>query len=409
MNKRQKKQLNKINIDLSKTKFNTLEMILIFIMALVFGILIGEMVYGGNKSPVSLKTSTSTEMAEIKSVYNTILSEYINSVDKEELKEAAINGMMASLNDKHSMYFDEEQTEEFKEELNGYFTGLGVSVYKEGNNPVTIYEVLKNSPAEKYKLQKGDQFIKINGKDVKKATTEDISNIIRGKESVFNIVIKRKEEEKEIRVLTGKVDLESVSSKVIEKSNKKIGYVEISIFANNTDEQLKETLKKLEEENIDNLIIDLRYNPGGELETVINIASEFIDNKKPIIQIKTKSNTDIKYSKGNNNKKYNIAVLINDSSASGSEALAAALNEQCNAKLIGTTTYGKGTVQKTKQLPNGTIIKYTTETWSTSKGKSIEKVGIKPTIEQKQSKKYYETLKDQDDAQLQKALEELLK
>lgn len=399
----------KIDLYLSKTKFNTLEMILIFIMALVFGVLIGEAIFKESKSPVSLTTTSSPEMKEINSVYNTILSEYINEVDKEKLKEAAINGMMDSLGDKHSMYFDKKETESFEDELNGYFTGLGVSVYKEKNDPVTIYDVLKSSPAEKAGLQKGDQFIKINGEDVSKETTEQISKRIKGKEAVFNLIIKRKNENKAIRVTTGRVNLESVTSKVITKDNKKIGYIYIAIFAGNTSEQLKQHLKTMQEKNISDLIIDLRYNPGGELESVINVASEFLEKKIPVIQIKTKNKIDTKYSKGNNNPKYNIVVLINNSSASGSEAFSAALNEQLNAPLIGTKTYGKGTVQQTKQLDDGTIIKYTVQTWNTSKGKSIEKIGVKPTIEIKQNEKYYETLKDKDDVQLQKAIETVLK
>ena len=375
-------------------------------MALVFGVLIGEVIFSSNKQPVTLIKSSSSELYEIQDVYNTILSEYIDSVDKEKLKEAAINGMMSSLKDKHSMYFDINASEQFQDELNGYFIGLGIAVSKEKEELVTIREVYKNSPAEKAGLKVKDQFIKINGEDVTKATTENISNKIRGKEGeTFNLTIKRGEEEKEIKITTGKVEIPSVSSKVLDTNNKKIGYIALSIFATNTDEQIKEELKKLEKENLEDLIIDLRYNQGGELGTVINIASDFLDKKVPVIQIKTKKDTDIKYSKGNNNKKYNIAVLINKSSASGAEVLAAALNEQLNAPLIGQTTYGKGTVQKTKQLSNGTIIKYTIETWQTSKGKSIDGKGVKPTIELEQSDEYYKTLKDENDAQLQKAIE----
>lgn len=398
------------NINLNKIKYNTVEMILVFIMALVFGVLIGETIFNSNKEPITLTTSSSSELYEIKDVYNTILSEYIDSIDKEKLKEAAINGMMSSLKDKHSMYFNLTESEQFQDELNGYFVGLGVAVSKEDENLVTIREVYKNSPADKAGLKVKDQFLKINGEDATKSSTDDISKKIKGKEGEsFVLIVKRGEEQKEIKVTTGRVEIPSITSKVIDKNNKKIGYLSISIFATNTDEQLKDEFKKLEKENIEDLVIDLRYNQGGELDAVINAASQFLDKRTPIIQIKTKEKTEIKYSKGNSNKKYNIAVLINRSSASGAEVLAAALNEQLNAPLIGTVTYGKGTVQKTKQLSNGTIIKYTIETWKTSKGKSIDGKGVKPTIELKQSEKYYETLKEDDDAQLQKAIEILSK
>ena len=402
-----KKKIKSIKLD--KLKFNTIEVILVFIMALVFGVLIGEMVFSGGRSTSSITTSTSSELYEIKDVYNMILSEYIDEVDKDKLKEAAINGMMSSLKDKHSVYFNEFEAEQFQDELNGYFIGLGVGVYKEKEELVTVREVYKNSPADKAGLQKKDQFLKINGEDVTKDTTEELAKKIKGKEGEeYTFLIKRGEETIEIKATTGKVDIPSVTYKTIEQGDKKIGYINLSIFANNTDEQLQETLKEIEQAGIKDLIIDLRYNQGGELETVLNVASEFLDKDTPIIRIKTKDKIDIRYSTGNKNSKYNITVLINRGSASASEVLAAALNEQLNAPLIGITTYGKGTVQKTKQLSNGTIIKYTIETWQTSKGKSIDGVGVKPTIELKQSSNYYDTLKEEDDVQLQKAIETIL-
>lgn len=407
---RKKENNKKFNINLNRIKFNTIEMILVFIMALVFGVLIGEALFSSNEKIISLTSSTSPELYEIRDVYNTILSEYINEVDKEKLKEAAISGMMSSLKDKHSMYFNEFESEQFQDELNGYFIGLGVAVAKQNDNLVTVREVYKNSPADKVGIKVKDQFLKINSEDVTKASTTEISKKIKGKEGeTFTILMQRGEEEKEFKVATGKVDIPSVSSKIIEKQNKKIGYIAISIFASNTDEQLSEELKELEKKQIKDLIIDLRYNQGGELDTVINIASQFLDKKKPVIQIKTKEKTEIKYSNGSRNQKYNITVLINHSSASGSEVLAAALNEQLESPLVGTTTYGKGTVQKTKQLSNGTIIKYTIETWQTSKGKNIDQKGVKPTIEVKQSEEYYKTMKYENDTQLQKAIELLLK
>lgn len=402
-----KKLTNKMpRINLNKNKFNTIEMLLIFIMALVFGILIGEMFFSSNKSTISFTGNNSNEINEIKNVYNTIVSEYINEVDKEKLKEAAINGMMSSLGDKHTSYFDEEESETFQDELNGYFVGIGVGVYKKENKPVTISEIYKNSPANKSGLKKGDQLLKINGEDVTKFSTGQISEMIKGKEGkTFIILIKRGKEEKEIKLTTGKVEISSVTTEIIEKENKKIAYIQLSIFASNTDEQLKEELQKIDNQNIKDLIIDLRYNQGGELETAINVASNFLDKKTPIIQISKKKNTEIYYSEGNNNKKHNIVVLINKGSASAAEVVSAALNEQLNVPLVGENTYGKGTVQKTKQLADGTIIKYTIETWKTSKGKSIDGKGVKPTIEIKQNEEYYKTLNKEDDTQLKKAIE----
>ena len=419
-NKKQKK-LNKIKlfksikktiskIDLSKNKYNTIELILIFIMALVFGLLLGEIIFSNGKSTKSLIEKTNTNISEIKNVYDTLLEEYIDKVSEENLKEAAINGMMSLLEDQYSVYYNNEESEDFKNELNGYFYGMGAEVYQEQGGLVTIGEIYKDSPAEKAGLKKGDQYLKINGEDVTKLTTYEISKKIKGKEGKeIKLIVKRSNQEVEVNVTTAKVEIPSVYKEIITKENQKIGYLSVSIFASNTDEQFEENLKELEKENIDKLIIDLRYNQGGQLETVINIASQFLNKKDPILKIVTKTKTETKYSVKNGNKNYKIVVLINEGSASGSEVLAATLNEQLGAELIGTTTYGKGTVQKTKNLPSGGVIKYTIETWKTSKGKDIDKKGIKPTIEIKQTENYYKTYKTEDDKQLQKAIEVILK
>ena len=400
-------------IDLSKKKFNTLELILIFIMALVFGVLTGEMIFRGStdeKTSVSITSNNAVQINEIKNVYNTILNEYINSIDKEMLKDAAINGMFTVLGDKHSIYFNEKESESFQDQLNGYFYGMGTSVYQKKGDLVTINEVYKNSPASKAGLKKGDKYLKINGKDVRKFSSEEISEEIKGTNGQeFTLTLQRENKEINVKVTTGKVAIPSVNTKIITKNNKKIGYIEISIFASNTDEQLKEALAKMKKNNIKDLILDLRYNQGGQLDTAINITSEFLNKGTPIIQISNKKETNIKYSHGNNNPKYNIVILINEISASASEVFAAALNEQLGAPLIGEKTYGKGTVQKTKQLSDGSLIKYTIETWKTSKGNNIDKIGIKPTIRVEQSKNYTRTGKDKDDNQLKKAIETISK
>lgn len=401
--KKIKEYTSKIN--LKKHKFNTIELILVFIMALIFGILIGEMVFSKGASSLSLKT-TNKGMSEIENVYNTLSEEYINQVNEDKLKDAAIEGMFSLLGDKHSVYYNEQESEDLKDELNGYFYGMGAGVYQEKGKLVTVSQIYKNSPAEKAGLKKGDQYLKINGEDVTKISAEEISKKIKGKEGkTFVLTIKRNNKEKEIKIKTGKVEIPSVTKEIITEKNQKIGYVALSVFASNTDEQFEKELKELEKQNINKLIIDLRYNQGGHLDTVVNIASQFLDKKNPIIQIVKKDKTEIKYPKEKNNKKYKIVVLVNEGSASASEVLAASLNEQLGSQLVGTTTYGKGTVQKTKTLPSGGVIKYTIETWKTSKGKDIDGKGINPTIEVKQSDKYYKTNDKKDDTQYQKALE----
>lgn len=395
--------------ELEKNKFNTLELILIFIMALVFGILIGEMVFSNGSSSTSLTRKNNSNIEEITNVYNTLIEEYINEVNEEDLKEAAIEGMLNLLGDNYSLYYDETESEEFKEELTGTFYGIGAEVYQEEGGLITVYNVFENSPAAKAGLKKGDEYLKINGEDVTNKTSSDVADMIKGKNGeTITLTIRRGDEEKELKVTTAKVEIPSVSSEIINQNNTKIGYMAISVFAKNTDEQFSKHLETIEKEGINKLIIDLRSNNGGELETVINIASNFLNKDDVVVQTVLKNKTEKRYSTKNNTNKYDIVVLINGQSASGAEVLASALNENCNAELVGTTTYGKGTVQRTKTLSSGDMIKYTVETWKTSQGKEIEGVGIKPTIEVELSETYYKTLDKKDDNQLQTAIETIL-
>ena len=379
-------------------------------MALLFGLVLGEMIFSGGTSSNSITKQHRQGVEEIENVYNTILEEYIGKVSESELKEAAIDGMMDLLGDKYSLYYNEEETEELKQELQGYFYGMGTEIYQEEGKLITVNKVFENSPAEKAGLKKGDKYLKINGTDVTKKNLEEVSEMIKGQgNKTFNITIKRNEKEITTKVTTGKVEIPTVESEIITQDNQKIGYLSISLFANNTDEQFEKHLTKLDNEKINKLIIDVRDNVGGELDTVVNIVSNFLSKNDVIIQTTSQNKTKKIYATKNNEKKYEVVVLINGGSASGSEVLAAALNENYNSELIGTTTYGKGTVQKTKTLTSGTMIKYTIETWKTGKGKEIDGKGIAPTIKIKLDEKYYETHEKKDDNQLQKAIEILIK
>ena len=403
-----KEQIKKLKLE--KNKFNALELILIFIMALLFGIVLGELIFsGGNVTSNTMTKTHNANVEEIEKVYNTILEEYNNEVDEAVLKEAAIKGMIKELDDNYSIYYDEESSEVLKEELTGEFYGMGAEIYKDENGSIKINKIFQGSPAEKAGLKKEDEYFKINGEDITKKTTSEIANLIKGKDKkTFTLTVKRNGKEITTKVTTAKVEIPTVESEVIEKDNQKIGYVKITLFASNTDEQFEKHLAKLDKQGITKLIIDVRDNVGGELETVVNIASSFLNKDDVIIQRVSKTKTTKMYSTKNNEKKYDVVILMNKGSASGSEVLAATLNENYNADLIGTTTFGKGTVQKTQTLSSGSIIKYTIETWKTGKGKAIDGKGVKPTIEVKQNEKYYKTYDKKDDAQYQKAIKVIL-
>lgn len=405
MKKNSGKIKNKLNdmvsgLKLTKKKFNSVELFLVVIMALILGVLTGELIFDG-------KSTSSNELMEVESTYKRLLSDYYGEIDSKKLSDAAISGMMSAVDDKYSAYFNEEESEEFNTELNGSFIGLGATIGLNKENQPIIVQVIENTPAQKANLKVNDRIISIDNKNVEKVSISEISRMIKGNtpKNVSMVVEREKEGRVTIKFTTGKVDIPSVTSEIVTKGTKKIGYIYISIFALNTDEQFKSHLEKLEKQNIDSLIIDLRDNTGGHLETVQNIASQFLNKKQVVCQIKDKTTTKKLYSSGENkNRKYNIVVLTNSISASGSEVLAAALQEQYNAVIVGTKTYGKGTVQKMFTLSTGSSIKYTAEEWLTSNGKSINNKGITPNVVEELNEKYFTTYDKKDDNQYQKAL-----
>lgn len=396
-----------------KTGFNYAEVIIIMIITLILGGVIGTFIAFGFQSKESNSTliyKTPIELKEFINTYNSIITDYYEEIDREKLLEAGINGMLEFLGDDYSIYMDQEVSKDFNEQVEGKYTGIGVEIIQNSEGVVLINRVFDNSPASKAGLQTGDIFIKIGNKDVVGMTSSEISSLIKNSDTQeVSIIVKRNEEEKSFQLSLQPVEIESVSSKVFEKNGKKIGYLEISIFAANTDKQFEKKLLELEGKNIDSLIIDVRDNSGGYLSTVTNIASLFMNKSKIIYQLDTKGIIEQIYSNTKTSRDYNIVVLMNKNSASASEILAAALQESYGAKLVGVNSFGKGTVQKAAQLESGATIKYTIQKWLTPNGNWINGVGITPDIEVSMEGDYYQNPSDDTDNQLQTALEELVK
>lgn len=228
--------------------------------------------------------------------------------------------------------------------------------------------------------------------------------------SSSNFVFIRDGKNIELTITRDVVDIPSVNSKIIEGNNKSLGYISIDTFASNTYSQFKSNLTSLEKQKIDSLIIDVRNNPGGHLDQVEDILSLFFNKKTVLYQIETKGKTEKVYASSKKTRNYDVVVLINGSSASASEILASCFQENYKkATIIGTTSYGKGTVQKSLELSTGASLKYTTEKWLTSKGTWINDKGVVPDIVVEQSEEYMAAPSDDNDLQLQKALGVLTK
>lgn len=385
-------------LNLTKDKFNSLDLILMMIISCVFGLLIAEAINLGGPAEI-------TKSTEIDEVYNNILNNFYEDLDEEELKEAAISGMVDYLSDNYSVYYNSDDTNSFNERLSGTYTGIGIEIVANSASKPMVNSVFPNSPAEKAGLKSGDLFMAIDGVNISDYDISDVTALLKNKIKTVNITFERDGKQFTKSLTTAEIEIPSVYSKTFEANGKKVGYLELTIFAKNTDEQLEEKLKELEAQGIDSLIIDVRNNSGGYLDTATNILSLFFDKNDVLYQIKTKTNIEKYYDKKNSTRSYPVAVLVNSGSASASEILASAFKELGNSDLIGTKTYGKGTVQTVMTLSTGGMVKFTTQEWLTSKGNSIDKVGIQPTTILEIDQNYYTDYTDAKDNQLQKAIE----
>ena len=380
-----------------------------YVLFTLIGCLIGSVVtflfmdnlnLNNNKCRVS---TINKKFEPVFEAYNTIKNDYYKDIDDSVLIDGMINGLMQSVGDPHTSFFNESETSDFLAEMNGSYYGIGAQIYQNEDNNVTISSIFANTPAEKSGLQVGDTFISIDGESVLGKTPTEVASILRSENpKKSTLVLKRGEEEVTIEIEKAVVELTSVSSEMLDNN---IGYIQLSLFSSVTDSQFTEALTELEKSGAKSLIIDLRGNSGGYLSTVTNIISRFVDKKTVIYQIKSRNNTKKYYSLNNNTLDYKVVILIDESSASASEIMASALQEQYGAILVGKTTYGKGTVQEIKDLSNNTMFKYTMEEWLTSKGNSINEVGVKPDYEVDLGEEYYSNPTRENDTQLQRAIE----
>lgn len=358
-----------------------------------------------NKTEVSY-SKTKKGFDSLYETYDTIMSEYYKDVDSDKLIEGAINGMLESLDDEHTMYFDKKSKEEFDSELSGNYYGIGAQIQLTSDETIKITKVFDDSPAKKAGLKEEDVFVSVDGTSVKGKSATEVANMLKSDSvKTSTIVVKRNDKELTFKVTKENITLFSVSSEMLDNNGKNVGYLSVSIFGQKTYSQFNDALTKLEKQDMDSLIIDLRGNTGGYLSTVTNMLEEFIDKGNVIYQIQSSSGVKQYKTVKASDKKYKIVVLIDVGSASASEIMSAAMKEVYGATLVGQTTYGKGTVQTTKDLSNGSMIKYTIEKWLTPSGKNIDKEGIKPDYEVELGDSYKNNPTKENDAQLQKALD----
>ncbi len=378
--------------------FNLVEVIVIIIMtSLIVGVSTGVIVYKNYKEKPPEETKDTKYYNELKKAYENIINGYVEKVDESKLVNAAIEGMYNYLGDPYTSYIDEDGAENLNDRLNGY-TGIGVEITKV-NEGILVVNVFENSPAAKAGIEAGDILIKLNGTDITKASASEVSNSIKtsSQDSVELTFLRSN------ITITKTVNVKSIDVPTVTKNNiDGTGYIKIDTFSNDTYNQFKNALEELEQNEINNLIIDVRNNGGGYLNSAVEIAELFIEKGKNIYGLQNKKEITFYQDKTKTKRNYKVAVIVNGSSASASEILASALKESYGATIVGTTSYGKGTVQETSELASGGMIKYTTAYWLTPNGNSINNKGIKPDIEIEYN--YVENDLIDNDIQIQGAL-----
>ena len=347
----------------------------------------------------------SKELAKFVDAYEAIVDNYYKEVDKDKLVESAINGMVSSIGDEYTSYSDKDVTDNFNETVNGKYMGIGALIMK-SEKDLVIYKIFEDSPSYRAGLKDGDIILKLDDKDTKDMSVNDIASIVKNDTNKeVKLLVKRGEENLDITIVKDMVELPVVSGKVINHNDKKIGYISLSIFSSVASEQFNKELVKLEKEGISGLVIDVRGNSGGYLTTVTDIASYFLKKGDIIYKLEVNDKVTVRKDKTKESRDYPVAVLIDKNSASASEILASSIKESYNGYVVGTNSYGKGTVQQTLVLSDGSMIKYTIEKWLTPLGNWINEEGVIPTNYVELSSEYLNNPVFENDNQLNEALE----
>lgn len=408
-NKVKEKKVEIVNDNKTKEKelYTSKEVIIVMIFSIGIGIL---MCFGG----ISIITgknylAVTKDLKKVVDTYYAIVDNYYGELDRDKLIDGAVEGMISSVGDTFTSYSDTDSTSSFDETINGSYEGIGCTVATLEDGTISVIDMFENSPSYKAGLKVGDIILKVDGESYEGKNSNDISNYIKnsGKSKIV-LTVKRDNEEKDISINLSKVEIPHVSGKVIEQDSKKIGYIKISLFASNSYKQFKNKLDELEKSNIDDLIIDVRDNSGGYLSSVTDICNLFLDKGKVIYQLEDSKGKVKKKDTTKEKRKYDIVVLINGGSASASEILASAIKESYGGDIVGTNSYGKGTVQQTKKLLDGSMIKYTTQKWLTPDGNSINEVGVTPTKVVELNEEYFNNPTTENDNQLQEAIKLIL-
>lgn len=351
--------------------------IIIIVTAIITSLTTGLIIYNNSKLILgSASLSSDSALKEFLKVYSSLDENYYEDIDKTKMIDAAIAAMLKYLGEDYSTYLNQTETDSLSNKLSGTFKGIGISITN-GNEIVKVYE---DTPAFKAGLKENDKIIRINDTDTEGKNQIEVANLI-DKTKENTLVVSRDGAELTFKVIPEEINT-PLTTQVYEKNAKKIGYIYIEAFTEKVGEEFRKSLEDLEKQGITGLIIDIRENTGGYLKGATEIASLFLEKGKTIYSLEGKDEVTTYKDETDEKRNYPVVLLINENTASASEVLAAALQDSYGAKLVGKISYGKGKVQQTKQLEDGSMVKYTSARWLTPEGECIDGFGLAPHYEE---------------------------
>lgn len=335
--------------------------------------------------------------------YNAIQSSYFREIDDRAVWDGAAAGMVDALDDKYSQLLLGKEYTSFMDQATGEYGGIGVVVGEDGNGHVLIMAVFPDGGAKTAGVLPGDEIRAIDGETVDTLPLDDIAGKLRGKEgTAVKVTLLRSEETVDCEITRSNVVLPTVQG---EMAAEKIGYIHIYSFAKHTPGEFKKEYDRLKEEGMEKLILDLRMNPGGLVDSVVAVADQLL-TKGSIVSYQQKNGAKEDFTIEGVDKVIPMVVLIDKNSASSSEILAGAVQDKKEGTIMGETSFGKGTVQVVLQMADEEILKLSVAQYLTAAGRKIDKIGIKPDIPVEQTGRIFDKATDNV---LQEAIETLQK
>ena len=387
--------------------------LIIVVIALVAGFA-GGFYYRDYQSPVSVVQSlinknagqpNTVDFSLFWNVWEILHNKYVDN-DKlvtQELIYGAINGMVNAVGDPYTVFLKPKESEEFKQQINGSFGGIGIEIGLR-KNILTVITPIKDTPAAKAGLLAGDKIIAVDKKSTEGMKVDEAVGLIRGPKGTqvtLTIVRDGANDPKDYSMTRDTIKIPAVEWKMLDED---VAYIEMFVFNKNVDDEFKKASEEIVKSSAKKIILDVRNNPGGLLDSAVNIASYFLESDKIVTVERFGDGKTNEFRTQPNGllKNYPIIVLINKGSASASEILAGALKDNRGVLVVGETSFGKGSVQEVAELPKKASLKVTIAKWLTPKGISINENGIKPDIEVIRKE---EDIKNEIDTQLDKARE----